>query len=219
MPDIQSALKTALSKTLQTWDDEGTDVPVPSVAKQPVSSFPVTSNQKPVMKNLYNITNNVSRETFKYIKENPGSTRMEIIKALEHQGFGKASVSSLIAQMRRSSMVHDTNGLWYADVDEYQPIKNSSYKKKKKATPEKKGTTGIGALLKAKLEAMPMSSQDAMDAAARAMGYPDHTPPIVPTRKGFVSIVRNREPQSIIDNMTVYQARELYDHLKQLFGG
>jgi len=217
MPDIQSALKTALSKTLQSWDDEGTDVPVPSVAKQPVSSFPVTSNQKPVMKNLYNITNNVSRETFKYIKENPGSTRMEIINALGHKGFGKASVSSLIAQMRRSSMVHDTNGLWYADVDEYTPIKNSSYKKKKKATPEKKGATGLGSLLKAKLDAMPMSSQDAMDAAARAMGYPDHTPPIVPTRKGFVSIVRNREPQSIIDNMTVYQARELYDHLKQIF--
>jgi hypothetical protein len=218
MPDIQTAFKTALSKTLQSWDDEG-ETP-PSVAKQPVSSsFPVTSNQKPVMKNLYNITNNVSRETFRYIKENPGSTRMEIIKALEHQGFGKASVSSLIAQMRRSSMVHDTNGLWYADVDEYTPIKNTSYKKKKKATPEKKGTTGIGALLKAKLENTPMSSQDAMDAAARAMGYPDHTPPIVPTRKGFVSIVRNREPQSIIDNMTVYQARELYDHLKKLFGG
>lgn len=217
MPDIQSALKTALSKTLQSWDDEGTDVPVPSVAKQPVSSFPVTSIQKPVMKNLYNITNNVSRETFSYIKNNPGSTRMEIINALGHKGFGKASVSSLIAQMRRSSMVHDTNGLWYADVDEYTPIKNSSYKKKKKATPEKKGATGLGSLLKAKLDAMPMSSQDAMDAAARAMGYPDHTPPIVPTRKGFVSIVRNREPQSIIDNMTVYQARELYDHLKQIF--
>jgi hypothetical protein len=171
------------------------------------------------MKNLYNITNNVSRETFNYIKNNPGSKRMEIITALGHRGFGKASVSSLIAQMRKSGMVHDTDGLWYADVNEYTPIKNSSYKKKKKATPEKKGTTGIGALLKAKLEAMPTPSQDAMDAAARAMGYPDHTPPIVPTRKGFVSIVRNREPQSIIDNMTVYQARELYDHLKKLFGG
>ena len=216
MPDMQTALRSALTKTLQTWDDEG-EAPPPV---QPVStSSPSTSTQKPTMLNQHKITNNVSRETFNYIKHNPGSTRMEIIKALEHQGFGKASVSSLIAQMRRSSMVHDTNGLWYADVDEYIPIKNSSYKKKKLAKPEKKGATGLGSLLKAKLEAMPtpMSSQDAMDAAARAMGYPDHTPPIVPTRKGFVSIVRNREPQSIIDNMTVYQARELYDHLKQIF--
>jgi hypothetical protein len=39
----------------------------------------------------------------------------------------------------------------------------------------------------------------------------------VPQRKGFVSLVRNRTPESIIDNMTVYQARELYEHLKQIF--
>jgi hypothetical protein len=216
MPDIQTAFKTALSKTLQQWDDdsEGTDVPVPSVAKQPVSSsFPVTSNQKPAMKNLYNITNNVSRETFNYIKNNPGSKRMEIITALGHRGFGKASVSSLIAQMRKSKMVHDTDGLWYADVDEYTPIKNNSYKKKKKATPEKKGTTGIGALLRQKLEAMPNPSQDAMDAAAYAMTG------IAVAPKRMVTLVRSQEPDDIIKNLTVFQARDLYDRLKQIFGG
>jgi hypothetical protein len=215
MPDIQTALKTALSKTLQQWDDddEGTSVPVPSVAKQPVSSsFPVTSNQKPVMKNLYNITNNVSRETFNYIKENPGSKRMEIITALGHRGFGKASVSSLIAQMRKSKMVHDTDGLWYADVNDYTPIKNSSYKKKTKA--QKKGTTGIGALLKAKLENTPMPSQDALDAAAYAMGGYTQAAP-----KRIVSLVRSKSPEDILKDMTVYQAHDLYRHLKEMFGG
>jgi hypothetical protein len=73
---------------------------------------------------------------------------------------------------------------------------------------EKKATTGIGALLQAKLEATP-----------NPVYHEDQTPPIVPERKGFVSLVRNRTPESIIDNMTVYQARELYDHLKKLFGG
>jgi hypothetical protein len=106
-------------------------------------------------------------------------------------------------------MVHDTNGLWYADIPEYVPIKNANYAKKKaKAQKKPTGSTGIGALLKAKLEATPTPSHT-----------PDQTPPIVPTRKGFVSLVRNRTPESIIDNMTVYQARELYDHLKKLFGG
>jgi hypothetical protein len=171
------------------------------------------------MTNQHKITNNVSRETFSYIKNNPGSKRMEIINALVNQGFGKSSVAALIAQMRNCHMVHDTNGLWYADIPEYVPIKNINHKRKKKANAQKKPTTGIGALLKAKLEATPTPSQNAMDAAARAMGYPDQTPPIVPTRKGFVSLVRNRTPESIIDNMTVYQARELYDHLKKLFGG
>jgi NAD(P)H-hydrate repair Nnr-like enzyme with NAD(P)H-hydrate dehydratase domain len=164
------------------------------------------------MKNLYNITNNVSRETFNYIKNNPGSKRMEIITALGHRGFGKASVSSLIAQMRKSGMVHDTDGLWYADVNEYTPIKNSSYKKKTKA--QKKGTTGIGALLKAKLENTPMPIQDAMDAAAYAMGgYTQATP------KRIVSLVRSKSPEDILKDMTVYQAHDLYRHLKQMFGG
>jgi hypothetical protein len=219
MPDMQTALKTALSQTLQQWDDDGEAPPPPSV--QPVStSFPLTSNQKPAMPNLFNVTNNVSRSTFNYIKDNPGSTRQEIIIALEHTGFTKASVAALISQMNKAKMIHKTNDLWYVDVPEYIPIKNIGYvKKKAKAEKKTTGGTGIGALLKAKLENRALTHDEAMDAAAYAMGGQNQTPPIVPTRKGFVSLVRNRTPESIIDNMTVYQARELYEHLKKLFGG
>jgi hypothetical protein len=163
------------------------------------------------MTKLFNVTNNVSRSTFNYIRDNPGSKRMEIINALVDQGFGKSSVAALIAQMRNCRMVHDTNGLWYADIPEYVPIKNSNYAKKKaKATKKTTGGTGIGALLKAKIEA---PSQDAMDAAAYAMGGTA----VVPKR--VTTIVRTRTPEDIIGNMTVYQARELYVHLKQMFGG
>lgn len=214
MPDMQTALRSALTKTLQSWDDdgeEGTGVPVPSA--QPVSSsFPSTSTQKPTMLNQHKITNNVSRVTFNYVRDNPGSTRMEIITALGHQGFGKGSVSSLLAQMRKSKMIHDTNGLWYADVKEYAPIKNPNYKSKAKPKPAKKPTTGIGALLKAKLEAMPTPSQDAMDAAAYAMGGQGHI-----DRPILTKLVRTQTPEDIVGNMTVYQARELYTHLKQIF--
>ena len=208
MPDIQTAFKTALSKTLQQWDDDGDAPPL-----QPVSSsFPQQTKptQPTTMKKTFGITNNISRVTFDYIKNNPGSTRKEIIQALEHEGFGGGSVSSLIAQMRRNKMVHETNGLHYADIDEYRPIKTLKAINKEKETQapkrkyEKKAVTGIGALLQAKLEAAPTHT-------------PDETPSIVPTRKGFVSLVRNRTPESIIDNMTVYQARELYDHLKKIF--
>jgi hypothetical protein len=210
MPDMQTALRSALTKTLQTWDDEG-EAPPPV---QPVStSSPSTSTQKPTMLNQHKITNNVSRVTFNYVKNNPGSTRLEIIKELGYQGFGKGSVSSLLAQMRKAGMAHDTNGLWYADVQEYQPIKNMNYKSKAKPKPVKKPTTGIGALLKAKLEAMPTPSQDAMDAAAYAMGGVEATP------KRMVTLVRTKTPEDIVGNMTVYQARELYVHLKQIFGG
>ena len=205
MPDIQTAFKSALTRTLTEWDDdEGTGVPVPSSA-QPVSLSSVTTQGIPMAKKTFNVTNNVSRVTFDYIKNNPGSTRKEIIQALEHEGFGGGSVSSLIAQMRRNKMVHETNGLHYADIDEYRPIKTlKALNKEKDITPkrkyEKKATTGIGALLQAKLEAAPEPQL------------------ATPKQRSFLTaLVRTQAPDDIIKNLTVFQARELYDRLKQIF--
>jgi hypothetical protein len=219
MPDIQTAFKTALSKTLQQWDD---DEAPPSV--QPVStslSQPSQNTQEIPMKKTFNITNNISRVTFDYIKNNPGSTRKEIIEALEHQGFAGGSTSSLVAQMRRNKMIHETNNLYYADIDEYRPIKSLKALKKMEApiAPpkrkyEKKAVTGIGALLREKLENMPEPSQDALDAAAYAMGTAR-----VDVNKRMVSLVRVKSPEDILKDMTVYQAHALYHHLKQMFGG
>ena len=212
MPDMQTALKTALSQTLQQWDDDGEAPPAPL---QPVSTSVSAPSQNiqgtsptNTMTKLFNVTNNVSRSTFNYIRDNPGSKRMEIINALVDQGFGKSSVAALIAQMRNCRMVHDTNGLWYADIPEYVPIKNSNYAKKKaKATKKTTGGTGIGALLKAKIEAAPTPERVEI-------------PANIPTQRAtMTTIVRNRKPEDIIGNMTVYQARELYVHLKQMFGG
>ena len=219
MPDIQTAFKSALTRTLTEWDDdEGTDVPVPSSA-QPVSLSSVPTQGIPMAKKTFNVTNNVSRVTFDYIKNNPGSTRKEIITALEHEGFGGGSVSSLIAQMRRNKMIHETNGLHYADIDEYRPIKTLKAINKEKETQapkrkyEKKAVTGIGALLKAKLDDMPMPSQDALDAAAYAMGTAR-----VDVNKRMISLVRFKTPEDILKDMTVYQAHDLYRHLKEMFG-
>lgn len=214
MPDIQTAMKQALTKTLTEWDDdEGTNVPVPS-SKQPVSLSSVPTQGIP-MKKAFNVTNNVSRVTFDYIKTNPGSTRKEIITALEHQNFRPDSVSSLIAQMRRNKMIHETNNLYYADTDEYRPLKSLKAIKRMeaKAAPVevkpkrkyvKRDTTGIGALLREKIENAPTITA---------------SEPLLHTtqRRSFVSLVRTKTPDDILKDMTVYQARELYVHLKQIF--
>ena len=224
MPDIQTALKTALSRTLQEWDDDGEISPQPPTIN---NSVPQPSQGTPVKK-AFGITNNISRVTFDYVKNNPGSTRKEIIQALEHQGFACDSTSSLIAQMRRNKMIHETNNLYYADIPEYRPIKSLKALKKMddalapaKRKYEKKAVTGIGALLKEKLENTPMPSQDALDAAAYAMGGVTASEPLLHTtqRKAFVSLVRNKSPEDILKDMTVYQAHDLYRHLKEMFGG
>jgi len=216
MPDIQTAFKQALSKTLQEWDDDGD---TPSV--QPVSasfSQPTQPTKELPVKKTFNVTNNISRVTFNYIKDNPGSTRKEIIEALAHQGFAGGSTSSLIAQMRRNNMIHETNNAYYADIPEYRPIKSLKALKKidapiapAKRKYEKKAVTGIGALLREKLDSIPTPSQDALDSAAYAMG--GHTP------KRMISLVRVKSPEDILKDMTVYQAHDLYRHLKEMFGG
>jgi phosphate transport system permease protein len=38
-----------------------------------------------------------------------------------------------------------------------------------------------------------------------------------PQRRAFVSLVRTQDPDEIIKKLTVFQARELYDRLKQIF--
>jgi hypothetical protein len=218
MPDMQTALKTALTRTLQEWDDDGETFSPPSTINTTINNSVPTPSQEIPMKKTFNITNNISRVTFDYIKNNPGSTRKEIIEALEHQGFVGGSVSSLVAQMRRNNMIHETNNAYYADIPEYRPIKSLKALRKLEApiAPpkrkyEKKAVTGIGALLREKLENTPMPSQDALDAAAYAMG--GHTP------KRMISLVRVKSPEDILKDMTVYQAHDLYRHLKEMFGG
>jgi hypothetical protein len=173
-------------------------------------------------KQLFPIKNNITRVTFNYIRDNPGSTRKEIITALEHQDYNSGSTSSLISQLRKNGLVHMTNDLYYADADEYaplkkvKPLKSNGLKAAQEPIPkrkyEKKAVTGIGALLREKLDSAPMPSQDALDAAAYAMG--GHTP-----NRRYTSLVRTKSPQDILQDMTVYQAHELYVHLKQMFGG
>jgi hypothetical protein len=59
-----------------------------------------------------------------------------------------------------------------------------------------------------------MPSQDALDAAAYAMGTAR-----VDVNKRLVSLVRTKSPEDVLKDMTVFQARELYDYLKKMFGG
>jgi hypothetical protein len=71
---------------------------------------------------------------------------------------------------------------------------------------EKKAVTGIGALLREKLESMdtPTASEQLL-----------HTT----QAKRMVSLVRVKTPEDILKDMTVYQAHDLYRHLKEMFGG
>jgi hypothetical protein len=218
MPDIQTALSNALNNqlknTINDWEKD--DMQTTQI------------NTKPRSKRFFDVTNNVTRATFDYVKKHPNLTSAEICADMEKLGYKESSVGSLIAQFAKQGLAErDDRGRYITIVPEYRPLKAKkkilTIVPKPVDTPkrkyEKKAVTGIGALLKEKLENTPMPSQDALDAAAYAMGGVTASEPLLHTtqRRAFVSLVRNQDPDEIIKKLTVFQARELYDRLKQIF--
>jgi hypothetical protein len=219
MPDMQTALTNALNNqlrnTINDWEKD--DMQTTQTNTQPQGMNYDTR------KKLFGVTNNVTRATFDYLKKHPNLTSAEICADMEKMGYKESSVGSLLAQFAKQGLAErDDRGRYITIVPEYRPLK--AKKKEAKVVPkpvevvakrkyEKKATTGIGALLREKLEAMPTPSQDALDAAAYAMGGPQPAP------KRVATIIRTQTPDDIIKNLTVFQARDLYDRLKEIFGG
>jgi hypothetical protein len=212
MPDMQTALSNALKTTINDWEKDDMQ-----------TTQTTQANVHHKGKRFFDVTNNVTRATFDYVKKNPNLTSAEICADMEKLGYKESSVGSLIAQFAKQGLAErDDRGRYIIIVPEYRPLK--AKKKLLKIVPkpvdipkrkyEKKAVTGIGALLREKLENTPMPSQDALDAAAYAMGTAR-----VDVNKRMVSLVRNKSPEDVLKDMTVFQARELYDYLKKMFGG
>ena len=192
MPDIKTALNHALedgrrqflSQTLNNWEQD---------EKKQITQ----QQEKPMGKQLFKTTNNVTRETFNYIQANPNRTTPEVCDALVKRGFKESSVTSICAQMSKQGIVAKdmyTKRL-VALVPEYVPLKSAS---KFKSTPPK------------------TTKQAPQDAGIAAIA-PKELPPV--KERTTLVITRNWTAQGVVDNLSVMQARALYDLLKQIFGG
>jgi len=110
MPDLKTALETALKE----WDDD---------SNQP--------KETPMKPQIFKPTNNVTRETFQYVKQNKGCTKVEVRKTLMARGFKDNSITSLLAQMIRSNFILvDSSGGLHTVVEDYMPLKSKKLKTK-----------------------------------------------------------------------------------------
>ena len=153
MPD----LKSELNKVLTEWN---------------------TPEAQPATKAYFTVTNNVTRATFDYIRDNPGKTRKEIAVVLEAKGFKTSSVTSLLGQMVKQGMVRESTGLLYVTTGEYTPLKSSKAMQAKV----------VPIVRKPKAEPTPQINA-AWDA------------------------------ETLLNNLSIKQARALYDELRKIFGG
>jgi hypothetical protein len=133
MPDI----KTALSGILSEWELDN-------------------QQQEKQVKHLphFKVTNNVTRATFDFVKNNPHKSRKTICAALEKDGYKPTSVDSLLTQFVKHGLcVRDANSNYTTAVSEYTPIKVRKQIKAAQVIQKAKITRGEGI---AALSAQPM---------------------------------------------------------------
>jgi L-asparaginase/Glu-tRNA(Gln) amidotransferase subunit D len=163
MPDIASALQ----KVLTEWN---------------------TPEAQPAPKAYFTVTNNVTRATFDYIRDNPGKTRKEIAVVLEAKGFKTNSVTSLLGQMVRQGVVRESTGLLYVTTGEYTPLKSAK-----------------------KLQALAETQQAPQGKVAPIVRKPKAEP--------TPQINAAWDAETLLNNLSIKQARALYDELRKIFGG
>jgi len=132
MPTIQEEM----SKVLSEWEK-------PTSEPQPTETNTMTA---PKTTHPFNVTNNITRVTFDYVKNHAGTTATQAATALVQRGYKHSSVTSLMAQMTRQGMMRKEGFKYYVTQAEYTPIKA---KRVAKAT-KKEITGGIATLPKVK---------------------------------------------------------------------
>jgi len=237
MPDIKSALQAALlrapshvqtvvQKTINEWDDEGEkhfpiNISSVSVQTKPTQTNPMPTT-KPTPEKVDGRTKNyMQRETFYCIKNHPGRTARQIGEIMAQRGYKAHSVTATCSHMVQAGMVRrDDDKLLYTLVNEYSTLpvapatKINRMKKKIEELRQVAKSKGIK-----DLPHTPAKNPKEGIAALTPMPAPAPIPmPMNIPAPAPRPILNAFDPKAILDPLTVYQARTLYNELKAMFG-
>ena len=177
-----STMQTELQKIVAKWE-QGDAKATPNLTAKGQKGF------KP--------TNNVSRATFNYVRDNPGCTRVQATDALSAMGYKISSTASLLSALTRQRQLRIlADGTMHANLTEYAPLKMSSSKKAKKAKKVKEGVVA---------------------AAPLPVVHVNLDPPV--ERRAQLIMHRTADDMDkYIDTLNVRQAKVLMQKLKAIFG-
>ncbi len=208
MPDINTALRTALenskrealNNTLKAWEQD---------EKETQLEKPMTTKKA----SLFEVTTNVSRETFNFVRDNPGCNMAQIKQAMSIKGFNVGSVGSLLTQFVFQRHIHrGVDGGHTIIKKEYTPLMTrAKWEKVNGITNTDKRKERMVKKIQKVVAAK--QKQDANTAGIGAL------PVQAQGEVASVVLTRNWTAQGVVDKLTVMQARQLYDLLKQIFGG
>lgn len=233
MPSLQDALLNAINKPVQ----QNIKAIVEDWAKddQPTTKEKTVSNPNPVViidsnkgRPMFGISNNVSRETFNYVRDNPGKTRKQVVQDLVAKGFKETSVSSLINQLTVANQItRGVGDVLVANVKEYIPIKAKDLKNLRASKQALKAKE-----LLAKAKAARAEKRAAKQAPARSQAtvaqhiiakeepkqkyQPKEAAGIAALSTTSVPLI-DLTAEKILDTLGVRQAKVLYAELKKIF--
>lgn len=199
MPDLRSEI----SKVLSAWEQEEQ-----KFLKQQTQEKQVQKT----LPQLFKTTNNVSRETFNYVRDNPNKTSGEIRAELAKRGFNSGSVGSLITQyLKQHQMVKSDAGGYRTIVPAHAPLKAWATLLNQRATKKFKAEVLAQMTMEpSKLVNKSVSIKRKQKSQGIAALRVDAIPP------------ENRQTldvDTMLNTMNIVQARTMYDALKNIFGG
>lgn len=210
MPDLQTALSTALlnrgfentlAVTLKQWEDEDNKT-LQSTQPQPQSKDTMQTTETITTKQPHRFQekNGVTRATFEFVRDNPGLKAKDIVDALLKRGYKTNSTDSLIYQMLRVGlMTRDVHGGFHAVGSEYK-----AYNLAKRAQAAKAAKAGRKPTKKsAGIAALTVDTGANQEAQAPVS----------------IVLTRNWTAEGVVNKLTVVQARQLFDLLKEIFKG
>ena len=163
---------------------------------------------------MFESTGHLSRDTFNFIKMHGGKfTGTQVEKEMEKYGYKAPSVGALITQYKRANTIarNAEDGTLIAVASEYTPV-SSKYKKQIKAdrraaiTAKRLATLAKNKAKAAKQQAQPQTLSDTITVSAT---------------NGIAALqpapVQKIDVEAVLNNMSVAEARKLYDELKKLF--
>lgn len=199
MPDLHTEMQKIADK-LQPKEKQMTNL------TETISEWTSTDTQEPDTKRIghkFTVTNNVSRETFYAIRDNPGKTYGEIAALMKAKGFNVTSVGSLMAQMVNCGMARRNElGEYFILQQEYTPIKNpatlKSKAKKAAKKEEKRQYVKSGKYAKAGIAALQTQAE------------------VLESRPSIGAV--SFDPQQLLSTLSFPQVMALYKQIKTMLG-
>lgn len=221
MPDLQTALinaihsKPTINATIDDWENHEQEIRQPQQEK---------AEEKPARGDL-------NLRIFNVAKEKPHTyTGHEMADHLHNTyGHNRSSALTAISQFVVSGMLaRDDESRLYALVNEYENL-NGAYTRAMKNSPKHKRARALAALEKAR-EARAANIAKRKKAAERAerkaAKLAEREVQVVAPAHGIAALKVDTTPmlpnlptaESVLNNMSIVEARKLYDELKKIFG-